>query len=58
MRDNSLGDDGTIAICKALSESKVSTLQELDLSLNGICPNSTEALCDMLLVHASLTNLS
>ena len=44
-------------ICKALSESKVSKLQELDLSYNGIGPPGGEALGNMLLVRASLTAL-
>ena len=54
---NRLGDDGTITICKALSESKVSKLQELDLYNNGIGSTGAEALGSMLLVHASLTAL-
>ena len=57
LRSNSLGDDGTITICKALSESKVSKLQELDLSENGIGLRGTKAIRDMLLVHGSLTAL-
>ena len=52
---NRLGDDGTGAICKALSESKVSKLQELDLTNNCIGLPGTKAIGDMLLVHASLT---
>ena len=54
---NRLGDDGTITICKALSESKVSKLQELDLSLNDIGPPGGEALGNMLLVRTSLTSI-
>ena len=58
LRDNFLGDDGTITICKALSESQVSNLCELDLFLNGIGSPGAKALGDMLLVHTSVTNLS
>ena len=58
MRYNRLGDDGTTAICKALSESKVSKLQELDLSENGIGLPGTKAIRDMLLVHGELTKIS
>ena len=55
---NRLGDDGTIAICKALSESKFSKLQELDFDNNDIGSTGVEALGSMLLVHASeLTKL-
>jgi len=57
LNGNSLGDDGTITICKALSESKVSKLQELDLSLNHVSPPGGEALGNMLLVRAELTSL-
>ena len=57
MGDNRLGDEGTITICKALSESKVSKLKELDLSGNSIGPPSTKALGDMLLVHGELTKV-
>ena len=52
-----MGDAGTIAVSNALSECKVSKLQELDLSGNGIGPPGGEALGNMLLVHASLTKL-
>ena len=55
---NELGDEGTITICKALSESKVSKLQELDLSENGIGLPGTKAIRDMLLVHGELTKIS
>ena len=57
LRSNSLGDDGTITICKALSESKVSQLQELDLFKNDIGPPGAEALGNMLLVRTSLTSI-
>ena len=57
LRYNRLGDEGTITICKALSESKVSKLQELDLRGNRIGPRGGEALSSMLLVHGSLTKL-
>ena len=54
---NGLGDEGTITICKALSESKVSKLQELELNMNGVGPLGGEALANMLLVHTALTSL-
>eukprot|EP00325_Prymnesiales_sp_UTEX-LB-985_P030398 CAMPEP_0174716076 /NCGR_PEP_ID=MMETSP1094-20130205/22776_1 /TAXON_ID=156173 /ORGANISM="Chrysochromulina brevifilum, Strain UTEX LB 985" /LENGTH=86 /DNA_ID=CAMNT_0015915753 /DNA_START=90 /DNA_END=347 /DNA_ORIENTATION=+ len=54
LRYNRLGDEGTITICKALSESKVSKLQELDLRGNDIGPRGGKALGSMLLVHAEL----
>ena len=53
-----MGDAGTIAVSNALSECKVSKLQELDLSGNGIGPPGGEALGNMLLVHTSLTDLN
>ena len=52
-----MGDDGTITICKALSESKVSKLQELDLRGNRIGSTGGEALGSMLLVHGQLTKI-
>ena len=57
LSSNHLGDDGTGAICKALSESKVSKLQELDLYNNFIGSTGAEALGSLLLVHASLTTV-
>ena len=58
LTSNRLGDDGSITICKALSESKVSKLRELDLSFNRIGFPGAKSLGDMLLVHTSVTNLS
>ena len=58
LRSNDLGDEGTITICKALSESKVNKLQELDLSKNNIGSTGGEALGGMLLVHGSMTSLN
>ena len=57
LASNQLGDEGTISICKALSESKVSKLQELDITRNRIGPPGGKALGDMLLVRAELTKL-
>ena len=55
LSSNRLGDDGTGAICKALSKSKVSKLQELDLQDNGVGQSGAKAIGDMILVQAELT---
>ena len=57
LRLNRLGDEGTITICKALSESKASKLQELDLADNRIGVPGAKALAALLAVHASLTSV-
>ena len=55
---NELGDDGAVALGKALSESKVSKLEELDLNRNKIGVDGAKALAAFCAVSASLTNLS
>ena len=55
--NNNLRDDGTIAICKALSESKVSKLLELGLGGNGITKKGAKSVAAYLAVTASLTKL-
>ena len=54
---NSLQDEGTIAICDALRESKVSKLQELDLCANGITPKGAISVAAYVTVCGSLTKL-
>ena len=55
---NRLGDGGTITICKALSESRVSKLQELGLEENDITEKGAKSVAAYLAVSTSLTNLS
>ena len=50
---NSLGDEGTIILCNALRESKMTNVQELDLSWNGIGPEGAKAVAAMAAVVAS-----
>ena len=52
---NRLQDEGTIAVCDALRESKVSKIQELDLSVNGIGPTGAESVAAYVAVSGSLT---
>ena len=54
---NQLKDEGTIVICNALSESKASQLQELDLTRNDITIKGAESVAAYLAVAASLTAL-
>jgi Ran GTPase-activating protein (RanGAP) involved in mRNA processing and transport len=55
---NGLGDEGTTILCDALRESKVTKVQELDLSWNGIGPDGARAVAAMAGVIASLTSVS
>ena len=55
--NNSLRDEGTIAICNALSENKASKLQELNLTSNGITEMGAKSVAAYLAVTASLTAL-
>ena len=57
MYNNLLKDEGTITICNALSESKVSKLEELDLSDNGFGLPSAESIAAMLAVRSGLTSV-
>ena len=57
MRYNRLKDEGTITICNALSESKVSILEELDLSDNNFGSASAESIAAMLAVRSGLTSV-
>ena len=52
---NSLGDKGATILCEALRESKVTKVQELDLSGNRIGPDGAKAEAAMAAVVASLT---
>jgi hypothetical protein len=56
--NNKLGDDGAVALGKALSESKVSKLEDLELAWNGIGAKGAKSIAAYILVSASLTNLS
>ena len=58
MGSNTLEDKGTIAVCNALKDSKISKLEELVLSYNDIMVNGAKSVAAMLAVRASLTNLS
>ena len=55
--DNKLGDTGATILCDALRESKVTKVQELDLSRNEIGPEGAKAVAAMAAVVASLTRL-
>ena len=55
---NNLADEGTIAICNALKESKVSKLEELFISSNGIGADGAKAIAAYCAVSASLTKIS
>merc|ERR1712185_384338 len=55
---NGLLNEGTIAVCNALRESKVSKIQELDLSMNGIGPMGAESVAAYVAVNGgSLTSV-
>ena len=54
VRSNRLGDKGTIVLCDALRESKVTRVQELDLSDNSIGAEGAKAVAAMAAVVASL----
>ena len=54
---NRLEDEGTIVICNALSQSKASKLQELDLQGNHITIKGAESVAAYLAVTTSLTAL-
>ena len=54
---NRLGDAGAIILCKALRESKVTKVQELDLAYNQIGPEGAKAVAAMAAVVASMTRL-
>ena len=58
MGGNLLKDEGTIIVCNALKESKVSKLKELELYDNGITVTGTKSVAAYLVVTAELTNLS
>ena len=55
---NSLRDEGAIAVCNALKESKVSKLAYLDLEYNGIGADGAKAIAAYCAVSASLTSLN
>ena len=55
---NQFGDEGTIILCDALRESKVSKVQELGLQNNGIGPDGAKAVAAFCAVSASLTKIS
>ena len=54
---NDLGDEGTTTLCDALCESKVTKVQELDLSMNDIGPDGAKAIAALCSVTALLTRL-
>ena len=58
MGANSLRDEGAIAVCNALKESKVSKLEELFISNNDIGADGAKAIAAYCAVSAVLTNLS
>ena len=57
LRFNKLQDEGTITNCNTLRESKVSKLQELDISHNGITKKGAKSVAAYLAVTGSLTRL-
>ena len=54
---NGLQDEGTIDVCDALCESKVSKIQELDLSVNDIGPTGAESVAAYVAVNGVLTTV-
>ena len=54
---NRLGDEGVIVLCDALRESKVTQVQELDLSMNIIGPEGAKAVASMAAIVPSLTKV-
>ena len=54
---NRLGDEGATILCNALRESKVTNVQELDLSFNGIHTEGAKALAAMAGAIASVTSV-
>ena len=54
---NRLENEGTIAVCNALKESKVSKLKELDLENNNITVAGAASVAAYLAVTASLTSV-
>ena len=54
---NELGDEGTITVCNAPKDSKVSKLKELLLDNNGISVNGAESVAAYLAVSAELTKI-
>ena len=58
VRHNQLGNEGTTVLCDALRESKVTQVQELDLSYNGIGPDGAKAVAAMATVVGSLMSLN
>ena len=57
MGANSLRDEGAIAVCNALKESKVSKLEELFISNNDIGADGAKAIAAYCAVSASMTAL-
>ena len=55
MGGNSLRDEGTIAVCNVLQQSKVSKLEELHIYSNGIGADGAKAVAAFCAVSASLT---
>ena len=57
MGKNALEDERAIAVCNALRESKVSKIQELDLSSNDIGPLGAESVGAYVAVNGGLTSI-
>ena len=57
MGSNSLRDEGTIAVCNALEQSKVSKLEELLIHGNSIGADGAKAVGAFCAVSGSLTQL-
>ena len=58
VRYNTLGNEGVTVLCDALRESKVTKVQELDLSKNDIGLDGAKAAAAMAAVVASVTKLN
>ena len=54
---NQLKDEGTIIVCNALKDSKVSKLKELVLSGNGITATGAASVAAYLAISAELTSV-
>ena len=55
--NNSVGDEGTVAICEAIQSNKETKLASLDLGANGIGQVGVKSVTAMLAVTGSMTRL-
>lgn len=55
--NNKLGNEGAITLCRALRESTLSKVQELDFSFNSIGPDGAKAIAALCAAMGSLTTV-